>query len=158
MLDIVFSYGWEPVPVHRIRMNTRNGSSISFDHITHNVFLYKSKRNYVYRRIFLTVGLIWYSIWSWEGYEKFRRREIAPRKEIPKNKGPPLAYTIHVVPLIIFNTSKTFIWLMIISKVSRLKIQYCLLKEFKAFWFDYLFINNMQFVADFFKLHRMTRY
>ena len=88
---------------------TKNGSSISFDHITHNLFLYKSKRNYVYRRIFLTVGLIWYSIWSWEGYEQFRRREIAPRKEIPKNKGPPLAYTIHVVPLIIFNTSKTFI-------------------------------------------------
>ena len=24
MLDIVFSYGWEPVPIHRIRMNTRN--------------------------------------------------------------------------------------------------------------------------------------
>ena len=88
---------------------TKNESSISFDHITHNLFLYKSKRNYVYRRIFLTVGLICYSIWSWEGYEKFRRREIAPRKEILKNKGPPLAYTIHVVPLIIFNTSKTFI-------------------------------------------------
>ena len=24
MLDIVFSHGWEPVPIHRIRMNTRN--------------------------------------------------------------------------------------------------------------------------------------
>ena len=24
MLDIVFSYGWEPVPIHPIRMNTRN--------------------------------------------------------------------------------------------------------------------------------------
>ena len=23
MLDIVFSYSWEPVPIHRIRMNTR---------------------------------------------------------------------------------------------------------------------------------------
>ena len=23
MLDIVFSYRWEPVPIHRIRMNTR---------------------------------------------------------------------------------------------------------------------------------------
>ena len=24
MQDIVFSYGWEPVPIHRIQMNTRN--------------------------------------------------------------------------------------------------------------------------------------
>ena len=33
MLDIVFSYGWEPVPIHRIRMNTRNVIILFLDNI-----------------------------------------------------------------------------------------------------------------------------
>ena len=32
MLDIVFSYGWEPVPIHRIRMNTRNYIKLTKKH------------------------------------------------------------------------------------------------------------------------------